>query len=140
VADMKLLSIRKGFETDHSSRSYGYIDGIKLDYDYGDWVSEFRMMYNTELFKKLKEFDYIGGFVEKKFNKIIVELTLYSEEIGEDEYEWAALINEIKEETEKHNLEPLEVVEAYHTDTEKFESMKTRTELGKKLQKCLTPT
>lgn len=136
---MKLLSIRKGFETDHSSRSYGYIDGIKLDYDYGDWVSEFRMMYNTKLFKKLKDFDYISGFVEKKFNKIIVELTLYSEEIDEDEYEWAALINEIKEETEKHSLEPLEVIEAYYTDIEKFESMKTKTDLGKKLQKCLTP-
>lgn len=136
---MKILSVRKGFETDHSTRSYGYIDGIKLDYDYGDFVAEFKMMYNTELFKKLKNFDYIGNSVRKEFNKIIVELTLYSEEIEEDEYEWAALFNEIKEETEKRNLEPLEVVEAYHTDVEKFESMKTKTRLGKKLQKYLTP-
>ena len=136
---MKILSINKGFETDHSTRSYGYIDGIKLDYDYGDWVAEFRVKYNTELFEKLKKFDHVGRLVQKKFNQIKVTLTLYSEEIEEDEYEWASLINEIKEETEKHNLEPLEVVEAYHTDIEKFQSMKTKTRLGKKLQRCLTP-
>lgn len=136
---MRLLSVRKGFETDHSTRSYGYIDGIKLDYDYGTWVAQFRMLYNSDLFKKLNEFDYLSTFIRKEFNKIIVELALYSEKIGEDEYEWAVLVNEIKEETEKHNLEPLEVVEAYHTDVEKFRSMKTKTELGKKLQKRLTP-
>jgi hypothetical protein len=135
---MKILSIKKGFETDHSTSSYGYIDGIKLNYDYGKWVCEFSMLYNTKLFKELTNFDCKCMIITKKFNKIIVELTLYSEVIGEDEYEWATLINEIKEEVEKHNLEPLEVVEAYCTDEDKFESMKTVTAVGTKLHNCLT--
>ncbi|MHA1378193.1 MAG: hypothetical protein ACTSRG_07405 [Candidatus Helarchaeota archaeon] len=136
---MKILSVKKGFNTDHSTRSYGYIDGIKLYYDYGEWIAKFSIIYNTELYKKLKDFGNIGESIRKKFNKIIIELTMYSEEIGDDEYEWADLVSEIKEETEKHNLEPLEVIEAYYSDEKKFKSMKTNSKLGKKLQKYLTP-
>jgi len=136
---MKILSVKKGFETDHSTRSYGYINGVNLYYDYGEWMCEFEMIYNTELFKQLSKFDADCIWIEKEFNKIRVQLTLYSEVIQEDEYEWAELINEIKEEIVKHNFEPLEVIEAYCTDVEKFEDMKTKTKLGKKLQDYLTP-
>ena len=136
---MKIISIRRGFDTDHSTRSYGYIDGVKLYYVYGEWEAEFSIMYNTELYNKLKSFDSIGQSIRKKLNKIIIRLTLYSEEIDEDEHAWATLINEIKEETENHNLEPLEVIEAYYTNTKKFKRLKTTTKLGKTLQRVLTP-
>lgn len=136
---MKILSIKKGFETDHSTRSYGYINGVKLDYDYGEWVGEFKIIYNTELFKQLKKFDAECIWIKKEFNKIIVELSLYSEVFGEDEYEWVELFKEIKEEIGKHNLESLKVIEAYCTDAGKFKNMKTKTKIGKKLQDNLTP-
>ena len=135
---MRIYSIRKDFETDHSSRSYGYIDGVNLDYSYGDWTGEFRIPYKTELYKKLKKFDKRSMQVEKVFNKIKIEIELYSEELEENEYEWAALFNEIREEVNDNNLEPLKVIEAYHTDIGKFESMKTKTELAKRLQEILT--
>jgi len=137
---MKILSIRKDFETDHSSRSYGYVDGVNLGYSYDGWTGEFTIPYNTELFKKLKKFATKSMWIKKEFNKIKIEIELYSEELEEDEYEWSALFNEIRDEIKNNNLEPLEVIEAYHTDVDKFENMKTKTELGKRLQECLTPT
>lgn len=133
---MKIISIRKGYECDHSSRDYGYISGVKVFYDYGTFEMTFSLPYNTKLFKLLKSYENIEA--EKRFNIIEVTVYLYSEELGEDEYEYVSLAETIREELVKQNIEVIKLLDAYHGEEDEFTTMKPKTEGGKMLQKTLT--
>ena len=74
---MKIVSIRKGYECDHSTRDYGYISGIKVYYNYGIFEMTFSLPYNTKLFKLLQDYENIEA--EKKFNTIEITVYLYTE-------------------------------------------------------------
>jgi hypothetical protein len=134
---MKIISIRRGYECDHSTRDYGYISGIKVFYDYGTFEMTFSLPYNTKLFKLLKGYENIEA--EKRFNRIEITVYLYSEVLGEDEYEYVSLAESIREELVKQNIEVIKLLDAYHGEKDEFTTMKPKTDVGKMLQETLTP-
>lgn len=135
---MRVISIRKGYECDHSTRDYGYISGIHVSYDYGDFDMKFTVPYNTELFRLLQKHKHL--YATKKFNKIDVTVTLYCEGFNEDEYQYADLARRIREELIRKNVEVMKILEAYNEVSKDFERIKPKTELGKELMKVLTVT
>lgn len=133
---MRITSIRRGYECDHSTRDYGYISGIRVYYDYGIFEMTFMVPYNTELFEMLQKCGNIN--YKKRFNKIEVTLYLYCEDLGEDELEYVDLAHEIRGDLINKNTEVTKLLDAYHGESNDFENIETKTETGKRLQKLLT--
>lgn len=131
---MKIISLRKGYECDHSTRDYGYISDVRVYYDYGTFDMTSMIPYNTELFKLLKCYKNLN--IEKKFNKIVISLSLYCEDLGEDEHEYVELFKRIIEEIQ--NKEVLKILNLYHSGDDSYLKLKAKTELGKYLQRVLT--
>ncbi|MBI4981085.1 hypothetical protein HZC30_06030 [Candidatus Woesearchaeota archaeon] len=133
---MKTLSLRQGYECDHSTRDYGYIAGVDVYYDYGTFDMKFTVPYSMGLFKLLKKYKNI--WAEKQFNKIQITLYLYCEDFNEDENEYVNLALEIKEAIINKNVEVMKIIDAYHGEDKKFEKIKAVSELGMELQEVLT--
>src|SRR3989338_1991879 len=133
---MKIISLRKGYECDHSTRDYGYISGVKVFYDYGTFDMEFAVPYDTELFKLLKVNNDIDA--EKKFNKMVISLYLYCDGFNEDEGKYVELALAVRKAIINKNLEVIKIINAYHGSKDSFSKMKAETTLGKRLQKVLT--
>ena len=133
---MKIISLRQGYECDHSTRDYGYISGVKVYYDYGTFDMKFTIPYNTELFKLLKKYKDIS--VEKKFNKMMINLYLYCDSFNEGEDKYVELALEIRDALSNKNLEVIRIINAYHGEEDKFAKIKAKSILGKRLQKVLT--
>ncbi len=133
---MKIISIRNGFECDHSTRDYGYISGVNVFYDYGVFDMTSMVTYNTELFKLLKRYKNLD--IEKKFNKIVINLRLYCDNFNEDEQEYLALFERIIRAIKNKNEEVLKILDMYHCEDDGYLKPKATTELGKYLQKVLT--
>lgn len=133
---MRIISARTGYDCDHSTRDYGYISGIRLFYNYGLFDITFMIPYRTELFNTLQRHRNLES--RKMFNKIQISLSLYSEELDEDESEYLTLAKEIRETLNDGNLEVISLLDAYHGGDNEYKNMKAKTETGKKLQKLLT--
>jgi len=133
---MRVISSRKGYECDHSTRDYGYISGIKVYYDYGTFDMNFAVPYNSILFKLLKKYKSINA--EKEFNKIKINLYLYCDSFNEDENKYVKLALEIKNAFINKNLEVIQIIDAYHNQNDRFSKIKAKNALSKKLQKVLT--
>lgn len=133
---MKIISLRQGYECDHSTRDYGYISGVKVFYDYGTFDMKFTIPYNTELFKFLKKYKDIN--VEKQFNKIMVNLYLYCDNFNEDEDKYVELALGIRDALINKNLEVIKIINAYHGQDDSFLKIEAKSTLGKRLQKVLT--
>lgn len=133
---MKIISLRRGFECDHSTRDYGYISGIKVYYDYGTFDMTLMIPYNTELFKLLKRYKSLN--IEKKFNKIVINLLLYCEDFNEEEYEYVGLFKRIMQAIQNKNEEVLKILDMFHGGDNGYLKLEAKTELGKHLQKVLT--
>ncbi|MFP3951673.1 MAG: hypothetical protein ACLFVP_06020 [Candidatus Bathyarchaeia archaeon] len=133
---MRIISARTGYDCDHSTRDYGYISGIRLFYNYGLFDITFMIPYRMELFKTLQRHRNLES--RKRFNKIQISLSLYSEELDEDESEYLTLAKEIREALNYGNLEVIRLLDAYHGGDNEYKNIETRTETGKKLQKLLT--
>lgn len=133
---MRVISLRRGYECDHSTKDYGYISGIKVYYDYGKFDMDFAVPYNTDLFKLLKK--YKGINAEKKFNKIKINLYLYCDSFSEDEYEYAELALQIRDAIINKDLDVVRIINAYHEQKNNFLKIKVKSALGKRLQKVLT--
>lgn len=132
---MKIISLRQGYECDHSTRDYGYISGVKVYYDYGYFDMKFTIPYNTELFKLLKKYKDIN--IGKQFNQIMINLYLYCEDLNEEERDYVKLALDIKKAIINKNLEVIKIINAYHGDDD-FLKIKAESILGKKLQRVLT--
>lgn len=133
---MKIISLRQGYECDHSTKDYGYISGIKVYYDYGTFDMKFAIHYNTDIFKLLKKYKDISA--EKKFNKITINLYLYCDSFNEEEDRYVELALDIRDAIIDKNLEVMSIVNAYHGQKDNFSKKKAKSTLGKKLQKVLT--
>lgn len=133
---MKVISLRRGFECDHSTRDYGYISGIRVYYDYGTFDMTFMIPYNTELFRLLKRYKHLR--IEKKFNKIVINLLLYCEDFNEEEYEYVELFKRIIQAIKNKNEEVLKILDMYHGGDDDYLKVKAKTELDRYLQKILT--
>lgn len=133
---MKVISLRDGFECDHSTRDYGYISGIRVYYDYGVFDMTFMIPYDTELFKLLKRYKNLN--IDKNFNKIVINLLLYCEDLNEEEYEYVDLFKRIIRAIKNKNEEVLKILDMYHNEDDDYLKLKAKTELGQYLQKVLT--
>ena len=133
---MRVIALRRGYECDHSTRDYGYISGIKVYFDYGTFDMEFAVPYNTDLFKLLKK--YRGIDAEKEFNKIKIHLYLYCDSFNEDADKYVELALEIRNVFINKYLEVIQIIDAYHDQSDNFSKIKAKSALGKRLQKVLT--
>ncbi len=133
---MRVISLRQGYECDHSTRDYGYISGVKVYYDYGTFDMDFAAPYNTDLLKLLKK--YKGIDAEKEFNKIKISLYLYCDSFNEDEDKYVELALQIRNAFINKDLEVIQIINDYHEQDDNFSKIKTKSALGKRLQEVLT--
>lgn len=132
---MKIISLKQGYECDHSTKDYGYISSVRVYYDYGYFDMKFTIPYDTELFELLRKYKNIN--IEKQFNQIMINLYLYCEDLNEEEKDYVKLTLDIKKAILNKNLEVIKIINAYHGDDD-FLNIKTESVLGKRLQSILT--
>ncbi|MFH1126704.1 MAG: hypothetical protein ABIG84_06275 [archaeon] len=133
---MRIISMRKGYECNHSTRDYGYMSGIKVYYDYGTFDMTFTIPYNTELFRMLQDFKNIDA--SKKFNVIEITIRLYCEEYNEKPSEYVDLALDIRDAIIKKDKDVMTILDLYHAEKKAYNKFRPETELARKLKKDLT--
>lgn len=124
---MRVISVKRGFETDHSSTHTEYIQGFTVTCDYDWWTCEFNLPYKKSLFEKIKKYEAFGDYqlaIEKKSNtiRITVHVHLDYGSIGPGNL-YIAFANacaEIRENILDRDFSDLELLQAYVEDEDKF--------------------
>jgi len=124
---MDILSIKRGFETDHSSTHTEYIMGFEVTCDYDWWTCEFRLPYEKALFERIKKYEASGDYelaIEKKQDSILISIHVhldYEAVHPDDPYiAFANACSEIKENILNGDFSDLELLQAYVEDKDKF--------------------
>jgi len=141
---MRILSIKRGFETDHSSTHTEYIMGFEVTCDYDWWTCEFELPDKRGLFEKIKEYEAFGDYelaIEKKESSIIIAICVhidYSRIAPKDPYiAFANACNEIKKNILNGDFSDLELLKAYVVDEKKFHRLESASGIKKILEKNL---
>jgi len=117
---MRILSIRRGLEADHSSTHTEHIHGVTITESYDSWTCEFTLPYTAKLFQKLAEYEASGDCsldFAHQGNQIVVSFTAlldYGAIAGDDAY--IALANyclDVKDDILAGDFSDLELLKAY---------------------------
>lgn len=117
---MKILSIRRGFDSEHSSTTTEYIGDFKVTCDYDWWYCEFSVPYTRELYGKIKQYeaesDYSLSFT-KTGKKIEISIDVHLEygNIASNNpfIAYANYCMKVKKNILSGNFSDLEVLKAY---------------------------
>jgi hypothetical protein len=77
---MNIISVRRGFEADHSSTHSEYIHGFTVTEDYDWWTCEFSIPYDEELFEKIAPYNASGDYslwIKQRGNEIDFAITVH---------------------------------------------------------------
>ncbi len=77
---MNIMSVRRGFEADHSSTHSEYIHGFTVTCDYDWWTCEFSIPYDEKLFKKIAPYSTSGDyelFIERQKDEIEIAINVH---------------------------------------------------------------
>lgn len=124
---MKIISVKRGFETDHSSTHTEYIRGFTVTCDYDWWTCEFDLPYKKSLFEKIKKYEAFGDYqlaIEKSGNVISIDLCVHLdyETIGPSNpyIAFANACARIRENILGGDFSDLELLQAYVEDKDRF--------------------
>ncbi len=127
---MKIFSMKRSFETDHSSTQTKYIMGFTVTCDYEWWTCEFDLPYNKSLFEKIKKYKAYGDYqleIEKKKNEILIAVTVHLDydaiESNDPYVEFANVCAEIKDNILNGDYSDLELLKAYVEDEDRFHEL-----------------
>lgn len=79
---MKILSIRRGFDTEHSSTTTEYIGDFKVTCDYDWWYCEFSLIYTKKLYEEIKKYEAESDYslsITKENNRIEIFIDVHLE-------------------------------------------------------------
>ena len=124
---MRIISIKRDFETDHSSTHTKYIMGFNVTCDYDWWTCEFELPYKKSLFDKIKKYNASGDYelwIEKEGRAIKISIHVhldYGSILPGDPYiKFANVCAEIRENILHEDFSDLELLQAYVEDEDRF--------------------
>ena len=140
---MKILSIKRGFETDHSSTHTKYIMGFTVTCDYDWWTCEFEVPYNKSLYTKIKRYEAFGDYqlaIEKEGDVILISVHVHLDygTIGpNDPYiEFANVCESIRENILNGDFSDLELLKAYVEDEYRFYELESTSDIKSIIEKA----
>ncbi|MBM4466016.1 MAG: hypothetical protein FJ014_10775 [Chloroflexi bacterium] len=77
---MNIISVRRGFEGDHSSTHSEYIHGFTVTQDYDWWTCKFSIPYDEELFKKIAPYNASGDYslwIKQRGDEIDIAISVH---------------------------------------------------------------
>jgi hypothetical protein len=138
---MKLLSLKNGFETDHSSTETKCILGYTVTCDYDWWTCEFKMPYNKQLYDKIKKYNASGDYelyIEKEGKVLRISIHVHLDygaiERNDPFVEFANYCNKIRENILKGDYSDLKLLNAYVEDEKIFAKLKSSSGIKKILE------
>lgn len=124
---MKVISVKRGFGTDHSSTHTEYIRGFTVTCDYDWWTCKFNLPYKKSLFEKIKKYEAFGDYqlaIEKSGNVISIDLCVHLDygSIGSKSpfIAFANACARIRENILNGDFSDLELLQAYVEDEHRF--------------------
>lgn len=140
---MKILSVKKGFETDHSSTITKYIMVFTVTCDYDWWTCEFEVPYNKSLYSKIKKYEAFGDYqlaIEKKRNVIEISVHVhldYGAMATNDPYiEFANVCESIRENILDGDFSDLELPQAYVEGEYRFYELESISDIKSIIEKA----
>ena len=140
---MRTLSVKRGFETDHSSTQTKYIIGFTVTCDYDWWTCEFEMPYKKMLYDKIKKYETYGDYelgIEMKGKVILIAVTVhldYSAILPDDDpfIAFANACAEIKENILEGDFTDLDLLQAYVEDEARFKKLESTSGIKHTIEK-----
>jgi hypothetical protein len=140
---MKILSTKRGFETDHSSTHTKYIMGFTVTCDYDWWTCEFEVPYDKSLYKKIKKYEAFGDYqlsIERNQDVIIITVHVhldYGAIAPNDPYiEFANVCASIKENILTGDFSDLELLKAYVEGDDRYYELESTSDIKSIIEKA----